>query len=510
MRIAIGQIKSFLGDFKESEKKITALVKKAAGQADLIVFPEGGVFGYPPTDFIKQPRSLKKQTQTLKRIQKSLPSSLRLLIGVFVSTREGLKNGACLLEKNSPIKLFFKKSLSDKDVFFESRHFTPGDIHKNFLLNNTRIQVLVCEDMWAQPSFSQPDILICLNSSPYTAEKYEKRVQCFKSLVKKHKASGIYVNKIGGQGELLFDGGSFCMNTKGEVSLQCAFFKEDFQIWNRQKKAVKSTTPSLQEQREKALVMGIKDFCAQTGFSKVHLGLSGGIDSALVCYLAVQALGAKNITGLFLPGPYTASQSFKIVKNLKKALGFSLREFPIVSLYKQSMKEFFPSKSPLSLTEQNLQARLRMLFLMAHSNENQSLLLGTGNKSELACGYATLYGDLSGGLMPIGDLLKTEVYQFCRAINKKHLVFSKELLSRPPSAELKPHQTDQQDLPDYKILDPIIKHLMNHNPPRSSLERAIEKKLRASEFKRKQAPPILKISEIAFGKGWQFPIAHKF
>ena len=318
------------------------------------------------------------------------------------------------------------------------------------------------------------------------------------------------MNKIGGQGELLFDGGSFCLNAEGDSSLQCAFFIEDFQIWDIKRKSKTNKNLSLQEQREKALVMGIKDFCAQTGFSKAHLGLSGGIDSALVCYLAVQALGSQNVTGLFLPSPYTASQSFKIVQKLKKNLGFSLKELSLGPLYKTCLKEMFPEKPPLSLTAQNLQARLRMLYLMAHSNENQSLLLGTGNKSELACGYATLYGDLSGGLLPIGDLFKTEVYTLSQAINKRRFTFSKGLLSRPPSAELKPHQRDQQDLPEYKILDPILKHLINHQPPRSPLEKQIERRLRASEFKRKQAPPILKISETAFGMGWRFPIAHKF
>ena len=377
-------------------------------------------------------------------------------------------------------------------------------------LNKNRVQVLICEDMWSNPPLNNPDLLICLNSSPYTSEKHLKRLKCFKSLVKKHKSPGIYVNKVGGQGELIYDGGSFCLNAQGEVSLQCAVFKEDFQIWNLKGKAKKVTAPSLQEQREKALLMGIQDFCAQTGFSKVHLGLSGGLDSALVCYLAVQALGPKNVTTLFLPGPYTSPKSFKIVKNLQKTLKFDLKEFPLSPLYRESLKALFPSKPPQSLTAQNLQARLRMLWFMAYSNENQSLLLGTGNKSELACGYATLYGDLSGGLMPIGDLFKTEVYALCRAINKKFPVFSKELLTRKPSAELAPNQRDQQDLPPYRVLDPILKYLMNHNPPRSSLEKQIEQKLRKSEFKRKQAPPILKVSEMAFGSGWKFPIAHKF
>ena len=364
--------------------------------------------------------------------------------------------------------------------------------------------------MWQNPKIKKSDLLISLNSSPYTTEKYAKRVQCFKQLVQKYKVPGVYVNRTGGQGELLFDGGSFILNSKGGLSLQCAFFEEDFKIGNPDGKTLPLKKLSHMQQQEQALVMGIRDFCLQTGFKKVHLGLSGGIDSALVCYLAVKALGPNNVTGIFLPGPYTDKKSFQIVQNLKKNLEFSLKEFSIDSLYKKLLKEFFPSKPPLSLTAQNLLSRLRMLYFMAHSNEQKSLLLGTGNKSELACGYATLYGDLSGGLMVIGDLFKTEIYKLCKEINKTHSVFSKSLLSRPPSAELKPNQKDTDDLPDYKDLDPILKHLMNQGPPRSPMEKQIEKLLRKSEFKRKQSPPILKISERAFGMGWRFPIAHKF
>ena len=511
MKIAVGQIKSFLGDFKESGRKIQILVKKAKGAADILVLPEGGIFGYPPTDFINQPRFLKKQIRILNEIHKNIPSSLSLLTGIFISTKEGLKNGAVLFQKNQPPKFFFKESLPDQDVFYESRYFVPGKISDNFfILKNKRVQVLICEDMWRHPKMEKPDLLICLNSSPYTTEKHSKRMQSLKQLVRKYQAPGVYVNRVGGQDELLFDGGSFCLNSKGGLSLQCAFFEEDFKIGDPNRKTLPFKKPSHLQQGEKALIMGVRDFCLQTGFKKAHLGLSGGIDSALVCYLAVKALGPENVTGIFLPGPYTAPKSFQIVQNLKKTLGFSLKELSIDSLYGKTLKELFPLKSPLSLTAQNLLSRLRMLCLMSYSNEQKSLLLGTGNKSELACGYATLYGDLSGGLMVIGDLFKTEVYKLCKKINKTRSVFLKSLLTRPPSAELKPNQTDQDDLPDYKDLDPILKYLMNHNPPRSPLEKQIEKLLRKSEFKRKQSPPVLKISERSFGRGWRFPIAHKF
>ena len=270
MKIAIGQMKSFLGDFKESEKKLMAFVEKAKkAKVDLLILPEGGIFGYPPTDFIKQPRFLKTQMQMLHRTQKTLPLGLKLLIGAFISTKEGLKNGACLLEKGTNIKMFFKESLPDQDVFSESRYFTRGNTAESFfILKNKRIQVLICEDMWALPDFEKPHFIICLNSSPYTAEKHQKRIHTLKKLTQKYKAQAIYVNRVGGQGELLFDGGSFCLSSKGELSLQCAFFKEDFQIARFKDKTETIKKPSPQEIQEKALIMGIQDFFLKLDFLK--------------------------------------------------------------------------------------------------------------------------------------------------------------------------------------------------------------------------------------------------
>ena len=259
MKIAIGQMKSFLGDFKESGKKLKALVNQAKKmEADLLVLPEGGIFGYPPTDFIKQPRFLKMQMQVLHRIQKTLPSDLKLLTGAFMNTKQGLKNGACLLEKGAAVKMFFKEFLPDQDVFSESRHFMRGNTAENFFrLKSKRIQILVCEDMWALPDFEKPDLIICLNSSPYTNEKHKKRIQYLKKLAQKHKSPAVYVNRVGGQGELIFDGGSFCLNKEGETSLQCDFFKEDLQIakFNKGKSKILNSPP-IGKLRKKLLSWG--------------------------------------------------------------------------------------------------------------------------------------------------------------------------------------------------------------------------------------------------------------
>ena len=587
MKTAIGQLKCALGDFPLAEKQSRIFIEKAAAQkADILILPEGGVFGYPPTDFVRDPRFIEKQNQILKRLQKSLPSSLSLLVGAFIpspepsqqgagllqcSLQQGaaprrpppaglhLRNGAFLLQKGKPPQAFFKERLPDQDVFCESRWFQPGKMQDNFFfLKNQRVQVLICEDMWRPAPFERPDLLIVINSSPYSAGKCLRRIRRLKRLTDKYKAPAVYVNRAGGQDESLFDGGSFCLNSKGEISLQCAFFKEDFQTRDPDgEKSAPLKEPPLERRRQEALVMGIRDFCAQTGFQKAHLGLSGGIDSALACFLAVQALGRENVTALFLPGPYTSEKSAALVRRLQKRLRFSLQTLSINPLYETALQTIRanensggePAKGRAALVEQNLQARLRMLCLTAFGNKNDSLLIGTSNKSELACGYGTLYGDLAGGLMVIGDLFKTEVFRLCRFINendaKQEAVFPQEMLARPPSAELAPGQKDEDDLPaGYKDLDPVLEDLicsssasvsgekqeanlrgetggetLSSAAPVSSkageeADRLLRKKAERlwieSEFKRKQSGPVLKLSETAFGSGRRFPVAHKF
>ena len=515
MKVALAQIKGFLGDFKETRKEIIRLMESAGGKADFILFPEGGLFGYPPTDFLNHRSFLKRQDREIREIQKRVPPSLGVLLGAFVSRKDKLFNGAFLLRKGKPPLLFKKEFLANGDVFRESRYFSPGSVKDNFFLwRKKRIQILICEDIFQNPRFPKPDALFCLNSSPYIANKFKLRLKAVESLIRQYKCPAVYVNRVGGQGEVIFDGASFALSSTGKIQAQCAFFKPDLQISRldsplKGRKALKK--PSLQEQREQALILGLKDFFAQTEFEKAHLGLSGGMDSALVCCLAVKALGAENVTGIFLPGPFTTHLSYKLSKEVAGLLGVSFQEHDISSLHKLFLKNLFPKQSPKnSVTAQNIQARIRSLILTAFGNERKSLLLGTGNKSELACGYSTLYGDLCGGLLPIGDLYKTEVYDLARFINKTDTVFPPALLRRAPSAELKPRQKDSDDLPPYTTLDPILKKLLKGANPQSSTEKVIFSKTHLHEFKRKQAPPILKISENSFGEEWNFPIAHKF
>ena len=326
---------------------------------------------------------------------------------------------------------------------------------------------------------------------------------------------------MGAQDSLIFDGGSFALNCQGKIIWQGKFFQPDFKILNifqedsarnvGQKAQKVKPFLSLQEQREQALVLGIRDFFFQAGFSKAHLGLSGGMDSALVAYLASQALGKNNVKAYFLPGPYTQKISYKIARQLSKRLKIHMTEKNITELFESFVKFFFDEKRDVkSLTLQNVQARLRALILMAEANESSSLLLATGNKSEIATGYATLYGDLAGALCPLGDLLKTQVYDLARFINQKKEIFPKSLFLREPSAELAPQQKDRDDLPPYNKLDPLLEKICKGMDPESSEEKKLIQLIQKQEFKRAQAPPLLKLSEFDLGESWRKPIVHKF
>ena len=367
--------------------------------------------------------------------------------------------------------------------------------------------------MWRAASYQASDLLLIVNASPYTNRKHDRRLKKLKELVKKYKCPAIYLNGVGAQDSLVFDGGSFVLNQKGQRIWQGNFFKPDFKIIDfsePQRPLRAKPVLNLQEQREQALILGIKEFFSQTGFSKAVLGLSGGMDSALTAYLAVKALGESNVQACFLPSSYTQKISFKLARQISANLNIDFLEKNIQLLVKFFLKEL-PFKKPNSLTYQNLQSRIRMVFLMAVANENSSLLLCTGNKSEIATGYTTLYGDMCGALCPIGDLFKTQVYDLAYFINKKEgKIFPKTVLTREPSAELVFRQKDRDELLDYIDLDPLLESVLKDKNPQSQREKKLNKLIAQNEFKRAQAPVILKISERDFGESWRKPIAHKF
>ncbi len=516
MKMALAQIKSTVGDFEENTSQILSFIKKAEGQANLLLFPEGGLFSYPPKDFLFRKDFFQLQEKKLEQIQQKTPRGLSVLLPSFVHHSDCLYNGVFLLEKNKKAKFFTKAFLPDENVFYESRYFKKGSIKDNiFFLKNKKIQILICEDLWQAKTLSHPDLLLCMSSSPYTNQKQKHRLEKAKTLSKKYKCPFFYLNRVGAQDEIIFDGGSFILNKKGSITWQGNFFKPDFTIYDLNKNhSILSPQKKIlikEEQQRQALILGLKEFCHTLNFSKIHIGLSGGMDSALVLYLAVKALGKKGVKAFFLPSPFTQRISHTIVKDLSKTLQVPLKTIDISPLYKQTLQTLFGKKKPQNpISHQNIQSRIRSLILMAEANENSSLLLGTGNKSELATGYSTLYGDLCGALLPIGDLWKTEVYKLVHFINKTENVFSKELTLRPPTAELAPNQKDETELLAYKELDPILEKLLQFQKPQTQKEKKIALLLQQSEFKRKQAPPILKLSEQAFGEGRRMPIAHKF
>lgn len=518
MKIALAQVQFALGDFDQNCKQVLNILKSTGDKADLIVFPEGGLWGYPPKDFLYQDTYFEIQKQKFQQINKQLKKGVQLLLPAFVKNKNNLQNGVFLFEKSKKPIFFPKEFLPDQGVFFESRYFKKGDATKNFFnWKNKKIQILICEDLWQVVPDKTVDLLITVNASPYTDQKQIKRLKKMKDLAKKYNCPVIYLNRIGAQDSLIFDGGSFALNQQGELTWQGKFFKPDFKIFNPLKQKKKSHSSSsklflnLQEQRRQALILGIKSFFSQTGFSKAVLGLSGGIDSALVAYLAVQALGNKNVKTYFLPSTHTQKISHEIVQQLALKLNIQVVEKNINNLFNTVSKWFFGEKTisnPLSL--QNIQSRLRALSLMIEANESSSLLLSTGNKSEIATGYSTLYGDLAGALCPIGDLLKTEVYDLVHFINKSQKIFPKALLLREPSAELAPNQKDQDDLPPYDELDSLLNNILKNQKPKSLKEKELAKLIQKQEFKRAQAPFILKVSERDFGESWKKPIAHKF
>ena len=514
MKIAIAQTQLLLGDFHKNCEKVLDLLKKAQNKADILIFPEGGLWAYPPKDFLYQEKYFQIQKRKLSLIHSQIPKGLKLLMPAFIKGKNKLQNGVYLLESGKKPLFFAKEFLPDQSVFFESRYFEKGAVKKNvFYCNKKKIQILICEDLWQVPSIEKPDLLISLNASPYTDQKQKKRLKKLKDFTKKYRCPAVYLNCTGAQDSLIFDGGSFALNSQGEILWQGAFFKPDFKILKLfpTGKKKKRNFLKLEEQREQAVKLGIKSFFTQTGFSKAHLGLSGGIDSALVAYLAVQALGSQNVKAFFLPGPYTQNISYEIVKKVARNLKISLKEQNISSVFQTFSDWFSNGKAYASpLTSQNLQARIRSLFLMAWANETNSLLLGTGNKSELITGYSTLYGDMTGAICPIGDLLKTEVYKLSHFINKKAKVFPKALLKREPSAELAPKQKDRDELPSYDKLDKMLEGILKNKTPQSAKEKNLVQRIQKQEFKRQQAPLILKLSETDLGESWRRPIAHQF
>ena len=541
MRIGMAQINCTLGDFAGNREKIVRYAKTALEQTcDLVLFPELTLFGYVPQDLLERPSIVGEQLREFAKLQNEIPAGIAIVVGVVTINPSPLKTGkggkpffntAALLVKGKKPKFFHKQLLPTYDVFDEARHMEPGRIADNgFTFKGQKILMTICEDIWGWELPEHPsnyminpltplkknkyDLILNISASPYTNEKRRDRRHVVEKTAAHFKAPIVYVNLVGGQDEIIFDGGSLAVDAHGRELAHCPSFVENFNVLDLDEMAGKKHPHIRNEMEElrQALVLGIRDYVAKSGFKKVHVGLSGGIDSALVACLAVDAVGPENVTAVTMPSKFNESRSKSLAEELARNLGIRAIDIPIQKPFEALDAALQAALGPIEfgLVQENLQARTRGALLMALSNQENSLLLATSNKSEFATGYSTLYGDMCGGLAPIGDLVKTHVIALCEHYNREHELIPSEIITRPPSAELRPNQKDQDSLPPYKELDKAVRNLVDlQKPARSATEKWLLPRLMKSEFKRWQAAPILKVTAHAFGRGRRMPLAHK-
>jgi NAD+ synthase (glutamine-hydrolysing) len=498
-------------------------------RCQLVVFPELNLLGYHPCDLMERPTVIKSQQLAIQELLKRLPKTLHCLVGAATANPGKGKpyfNSALLIHQSQIKQVASKELLPVYDVFDDSRHFSPGKIKDNvFIIGGKRIQLLICEDMWGWDPLHETnpilqiepqsiDLVVNMSASPFTLQKRAQRLQHARSTVKHLKAPLVYVNMTGAQDELIYDGGSFALSSEGEVLAQSAYCVEDLNLVDiaaseggTRQVAADNTTHLYQ-----ALVLGVQDFIRKVGFTKAHVGLSGGIDSAVVACLVADAIGPQNLTAIAMPSQFNSPASSELAATLAKNLGCHFYKLPIQQSFEsvvESYTQCFGEKE-FSLVHENFQARLRGVFLMGFANEHSSLLISAGNKSEYATGYSTLYGDMCGGLAPIADLLKSQVYEIAHFYNRERELIPSEIITRPPSAELRPNQKDSDSLPDYDMLDLSVDSLVSQKQKaKTELDEWVLQKLYFSEFKRWQSPPILKVSDHAFGQGRRMPIAHR-
>ncbi len=543
LKIALAQINSKVGDLAGNAEKIFLAAQQAqqAG-ASLLVTPELSLTGYPPEDLVLRPAFLaacEKALQSLADRLKTL-TEITVVVGHPRAREQHIFNAATVLRYGKVIGTYGKLELPNYAVFDEQRYFSPDGAPCLFEINGVRIAVNICEDVWAarapaMAKASGAQILLAMNASPFHLEKHHERLEVVRSNVTKLGLPLVFCNMVGGQDELLFDGGSFVLDARGELMARAKQFEEDLlvvdffvtQVTEGPIGPALGTDHSVVEQAYRALVLGTHDYVKKNGFQRVVLGLSGGVDSALVLAIAVDALGADNVTAIMMPSPYTAQISLDDAKSCAEAFGVRYEVIPIEPLFQQfntALADVF-SGLPQDLTEENIQARIRGNLLMAMSNKLAALVLVTGNKSEISVGYCTLYGDMAGGFAVIKDVFKGMVYRLCHARNERAVgetgkpVIPERILTRAPSAELRPNQTDQDSLPPYDRLDDMLKRYVEDGESREQLIAAghvaadvdrVLRMIRLNEYKRRQAAPGIRISRRAFGRDWRYPLTNGF
>jgi len=542
MKIALAQLNPVIGDFERTAEQIVSYadMAKEAG-ADLVVFSELVLPGYPPRDLLEKNDFVRSNMNCLNSLMERI-QGIGVLCGYVDINPEdegkSLYNAAVLFENGQVLQKVYKRLLPTYDVFDESRYFEPGKVSEPISYKGLQLGITICEDTWNDKDiFSRriyhldpvsrlveagSELIINISASPFHVGKHNFRRHMLGEIAKKYRVPLVFVNQVGGNDSLLFDGLSTVFDQDGRIVGSAFDFQEDMIVYDTETNTgdVHTAAESDIEFLLAALVMGTRDYVSKCGFSKVVIGLSGGIDSALTACIAARALGPEHVSTIFMPSRYTSKDNYEDTQFLADNLGVSYRVVPIDSIYSSFLESLpFAQESEPGVTEQNLQARIRGTTLMAVSNKEGGILLSTGNKSELAVGYCTLYGDMNGGLAVISDVPKTMVYELSRYINRKREIIPQRILEKPPSAELKPDQTDQDDLPSYDVLDPLLtgyieelkgEHELIREGHHRGLVADVVSRVVRNEYKRHQAAPGLKVTSKAFGYGRRYPMAQRY
>ncbi|HEY9696872.1 MAG TPA: NAD+ synthase [Trichocoleus sp.] len=561
IKIGIAQLNPTIGDLTGNAQQILQAAQQAAAQqVSLLLTPELSLCGYPPRDLLMQPAFIRSMAEVLAQLAQDLPPQIAVLVGTVVPNARSAENGGkplfnstALLQQGKVQQYFHKRLLPTYDVFDEDRYFASAEESSVLVLGNAgsaglKIGVTICEDLWNDEEFwgkrsydSSPiedlvtqgvDLIVNLSASPFSVGKQTLREGMLRHAVTRYQRPILYANQVGSNDDLIFDGNSVGFDRRGEMVCRAKAFETDLVVVEFDPETQdlvvnpSSIAPHLENEDAEiwaALVLGVRDYVRKCGFSKVVLGLSGGIDSALVAAIAAAAIGAENVLGVLMPSPYSSDHSVKDALQLAANLGIQTETLPIGELmqsYDRTFADLFAG-TEFGIAEENIQSRIRGNLLMAVANKLGHLLISTGNKSEMAVGYCTLYGDMNGGLAAIADVPKTRVYSICQWLNQTsdREIIPVNILTKPPSAELKPGQVDQDSLPPYEVLDDILYQFINqlrspeeiaasgHDP--ATIDRVLKLVTRA-EFKRKQAPPGLKVTDRAFGTGWRMPIASRW
>jgi NAD+ synthase (glutamine-hydrolysing) len=542
MKITLAQLNPIVGDVAGNLAQALKVLKETGPATDLIIFPELYLVGYPPRDLLEKPAFIERVQEALSELaaaSRAFPG-VGLIVGAprptGLGTGKGLYNSACLIHRGEIVFQRHKSLLPTYDVFDESRYFDPAPQVTTFAFQDEVLGISICEDCWCDPEYCRlyatdpiatlagqgATLMINISASPFQVGKEEVRYNLLHHHVQSHGQPFIYVNQVGGNDELIFDGESMALDAQGRLMAHLPAFAEAVVTFDSEAPGARGPfqAPERLATVYQALVLGLKDYLRKCGFSRVVVGLSGGVDSAVTCSLAARALGPENVLGVLMPSPFTSRGSIDDSLKLAANLGVETRLIPITPIY-QSYREAL--QDPLKLGEidvtlENIQARIRGNILMALSNKFGYMVLSTGNKSELAVGYCTLYGDMSGGLSVLADVPKTMVYELASYLNREGEVIPREILEKAPSAELRPDQKDQDTLPPYEILDKIMDYYLTERLAYKDIValgfaeetvRWVIRAIDANEYKRRQAAPGLKITSKAFGMGRRIPIAVK-